>query len=61
MQRAGMVKGGSGGRLGSFDVHIDGNISRAYLRRLHLCKNTHISLGIKYQYLEIALINVEWV
>jgi len=37
MQRAGTrhAQGGSGGRLGSFDAHIDGNISRAYLRRLH--------------------------
>jgi len=56
-----MPKGGVGGRLGSSDAHHDSHISRAYLHQLYPPKNTLISPGIKYQYLEIVLINIEWV
>ena len=51
----------AGGRLGRSDVHDDSRISRAYLRRLYPHKGTLISRGIKYQYAEIALINMELV
>jgi hypothetical protein len=51
----------AGGRLGRSDAHDDGRISRAYLRRLYPRKSTLISRGIKYQYAEIALINMELV
>jgi len=59
MQQACTPKGGVGGRLGSSDAHHDGRISRAYLRRLYPHENTFISPGIRYQYSEIALINME--
>ena len=59
MQQAGTPKGGVGGRLGSSDAHHDGRISQAYLRWLYPHENTLISPGIKYQYSEIALINME--
>jgi len=61
--------GGRLGRLGSSDVHddhISGFISRAqqlsrrrHGRLLYPCKNTLLSLGITYQYSEIALITMK--
>jgi hypothetical protein len=51
----------AGGKLVRFDAHDDGRISRAYLRRLYPRKSTLISRGIKYQYGELALINMELV
>jgi hypothetical protein len=51
----------AGGRLGRSDAHDDGRISRDYLRRLYPRKSTLKSRGIKYQYAEIALINMELV
>ena len=57
MQQVRMPKGG---RLGSSDAHHDsGHIGQVYLHRLHSHENTLIFPGIKYQYSEIALINME--
>jgi hypothetical protein len=61
VQQARTPKSGADGRLGIFDAHDDGRISRAYIRRLYPRKSTLISRGIKYQYAEIALINMELV
>ena len=55
-QQARTPKGGVGGR---YNAHHDDHISRAYLCWLYPRENTLISLGIKYQHSEIALINLE--
>ena len=53
---------GTGGRLGKSDAHGDGRVGRGHviksLCQLYPRENKLISLGIKYQYPGIALINV---
>jgi hypothetical protein len=61
VQQVHTPNGGVDGRLSHSDAHHDGHISQAYLCQLYPNENTLISPGIKYWYLEIALINMEMV
>ena len=60
LEQAGTPKGGLAADLAAL-MHIMMATSAEfmYLHQLHSCENTLISLGIKYQYSEIALINME--